>query len=295
MIFYVGFIAYSDFSKFTFNFFHFKFEYLIPILSIGFLTLFIKAVRQHLILHQIDIRIPFKDSLLLYFSGIAMTVTPGGIGAVIRSYYLKNKHGHKISRTFPITLIEKFHDSLAVVIIIFVSLITIKSYEAMTLASVIGIVLILIYTAVRIKNFFMLTSKMLSRIPLVNRQIDKLFQSYDTFHTLTSRRITIQCLLVSLASWGGDAIAVYLTFVAFGLKLQIAYTTVVSFSSILFGSISFLPGGVGLTEASMVGLLVKNGMELSLATSVVFMVRLVGIWYTTAIGFITMKFLLSKN
>ena len=242
-----------------------------------------------------DIRIPFKNSLLLYFSGIAMTVTPGGMGAMIRSFYLKNKYGHKISRTFPITLVEKFHDSVAVVIIIFVSLIAIRSIEAITLVSIIGTVLVLIYTAVRIKSFFAFTSKAVSRIPLVNKRIDKLLQSYDVFHALTSRRITIQCLCVSLASWAGDAIAVYLTFVAFGLKLQIAYTTLVSFSSILFGSVSFLPGGVGLTEASMAGWLAKDGMELSLATSVVFMIRLVGIWYTTAIGFITMKFLLSKN
>lgn len=50
----------------------------------------------------------------------------------------------------------------------------------------------------------------------------------------------------------------------------------------------------GFTELSFVGFMTKSGIELSVATSVIIMIRLLGIWFATLLGFITTKYFFSK-
>ena len=88
--FYIAFIAYSDFSKFSSNMGQFKFEFLPAILSLSFASYFMMGIRQKILLKKLGIEIEFKNNLLLYFSGLSMSVTPGGVGEAIKSLYLKN-------------------------------------------------------------------------------------------------------------------------------------------------------------------------------------------------------------
>jgi len=81
----------------------------------------------------------------------------------------------------------------------------------------------------------------------------------------------------------------------FGLDLDFVFITIVNFSSLLFGVLTLVPAGIGVTEVSFVGFLTQEGVSLSLATSIIIMIRLTGIWFATGIGFITTKLLLSKK
>ena len=90
------------------------------------------------------------------------------------------------------------------------------------------------------------------------------------------------------------SLSIYSVFLAFGQDLGFIFTTEVVYSSILFGAISLLPGGVGLTEISTVKFLTEKGMEISLATTITIMLRLTTIWFATVLGFITTKLFLKK-
>jgi uncharacterized protein (TIRG00374 family) len=76
----------------------------------------------------------------------------------------------------------------------------------------------------------------------------------------------------------------------FDIKFDYILTTQLSFTSILFGAISFLPGGIGITEGSLVSFLVSRKIELSIASALVLFTRLSTLWYATILGFITTKF-----
>ena len=89
LIFYVIFIAYSDFEEFSINISQFDFSYLPIILAFVFLGIMIKSLRQQLLYKQIKVFISFKTGILLFISGLSMEATPGGSGELIKSYYLK--------------------------------------------------------------------------------------------------------------------------------------------------------------------------------------------------------------
>ena len=294
LVFYIGIIAYSDFNEFSINISKFQFEYLPIILGLTFGAMLVKGLRQQLLLKKCGIIIPLKDSLLLYLAGLSMIVTPGGSGELIKSYYLKKKFSHNIEKSFPIVFVERFFDLVALITIISVTLIFIKNFEVALIIVLVLSILILAYIAVRSKTFFEKMIKIIERIPKVNKFSENLRNSYDTFYLLTSKKSTGQNWIISVIAWSFDVVAVYLVFTAFQVNLDIIFTTFVMFSSLLFGVLTLLPAGIGLTEISVIGFLTNEGISLSLATSIMVMIRLVTIWYATIIGFITTKLFLSE-
>lgn len=60
-------------------------------------------------------------------------------------------------------------------------------------------------------------------------------------------------------------------------------------SSIIIGAVSLIPGGVGVAEGSITGLLSLGGVEISIAFVIGILVRVFTLWYGVIIGFILLK------
>lgn len=294
IVFYIGFIAYSDFNEFAANIKNFKIEFLPIILATSFFSLVILGKRQQILLKELGIKIPFKDNLMIYFSGLSLIVTPGGAGEAIKSYYLKKKLGHNIAKTLPLVFVEKFSDLIAVTSIISLALFFIQKNEIFVIISIIIGIIILVYGALRIRSFFNSIINVLKKIRRLDRFLQSLTESYDGLHSMTSRKILFKSWLISVVAWIIEAVSIYFVFLAFDVDLGIILTTMIMYSSVLVGALSFLPGGIGVTEVSAMKLLTQEGLELSLSTSIIIMMRITSIWFATIIGFITTKFVISK-
>lgn len=294
LVFYIGFIAYSDFSKFSSNIGQFKFEFLPIILGLSFASYFMMGIRQKILLKRLGIELEIKESLLLYFSGLSMSVTPGGVGEAIKSYYLKKKYGHSVSKTFPLVFIERFHDLAVVISVIVFTLIFLQISEVIIIVSIIIPLIIIAYILVRIKKLFIKTINFFKRIKKLEKVFDNISKSYDGMYEMLDPKTTIKVWAIGIVSQVFFALSIYSIFLAFDQDFGFIFTTEVVYSSILFGAISLLPGGVGLTEISTVNFLTDKGMEISLATSIVIMTRLATIWFSTIMGLITTKIFLKK-
>ena len=73
------------------------------------------------------------------------------------------------------------------------------------------------------------------------------------------------------------------------LNFNFILTTLITHSSFLLGNLSIIPAGLGITEITATGFLVQEGIELSLATSIVVIIRFVTTWFATIIGIITTR------
>jgi len=293
-IFYVVFVAYSDFSKFSSNIEHFKFEFLPIILGLAFTGLFINGIRQKILLDKIEVKISLKENVLLYLAGLSMIVTPGGAGQLIKSYYLKKKFNYKIAKTFPLVFVERYQDLITLVCIILVALIFVQISEITIVVSILAGIAILAYISVRIRKLFEGLLNILTKFQRLTKLVKSLSESYEGLYLMTSPVTIIKNWALGIVSWSLEAVAIYLVFVAFDVDIGFILSILIIYSSILFGAISFIPGGVGVTEVSALGLLANEGVEISLATSLIIMIRAMTIWFATAIGFITTKFFMSK-
>ena len=90
-------------------------------------------------------------------------------------------------------------------------------------------------------------------------------------------------------------LAVYFIFLSVGIDLGIFFAGQIYYTSLILGAITFLPAGVIVTESSMLGLLVNNQVELSIATLIVIFTRIITTWMGMALGVISLKIMDTKD
>jgi uncharacterized protein (TIRG00374 family) len=130
----------------------------------------------------------------------------------------------------------------------------------------------------------------------LKKVFDNISKSYDGMYEMLDPKTTIKVWIIGIIAQVFFVLSMYFVFLAFGQDFEFIFTTEIVYASILFGAISLFPGVVGLTEITIVNFLTNKGMEISLATSITIMLRLVTIWFSTIMGLITTKiFLKEKN
>ena len=88
-------------------------RFLVLILLSFTAAIFIKGIRQLLLLRTIGINLKFKENLLIYLGGLSLIATPAGLGQMIKSYFLFKKYDQPILKTAPVVILERYHDLLA--------------------------------------------------------------------------------------------------------------------------------------------------------------------------------------
>ena len=71
--------------------------------------------------------------------------------------------------------------------------------------------------------------------------------------------------------------------------LEIIKVVSIYSSSIIVGAASLIPGGVGVAEGSIAGLLNLSGINLSVALALGILIRIFTLWYGVVAGFVALK------
>ena len=295
LIFYVIFIAYSDFQEFSINISQFEFSYLPIILAFVFLGIMIKSLRQQLLYKQIEVCISFKTGILLFISGLSMEATPGGSGELIKSYYLKKKFGYPLAKTFPTVIMERLLDLTGIAGILLIVGLLLDNYNIISLMLILLSTLSLIFASGKKKKLFNFLLSILEKIPILKKQAASFSESYQVFGELTSSKIMTKTLGLSFFVWMTDAIMIYFIFIGFNLNFDIIFSTFSMYSSLLLGVLTMIPAGIGVTEVSFVEILRGEGVDTATSTSLIILFRLVTIWFLTVLGFCATRYFLKNN
>jgi uncharacterized protein (TIRG00374 family) len=93
---------------------------------------------------------------------------------------------------------------------------------------------------------------------------------------------------VAVVAWGLECAALHIILLGLGGDLLTWYASTFAYSaSTIAGAVAMMPGGLGVTEASMTGLLQALGddrMTPAVATAATILVRIATLWYAVAIG-----------
>ena len=227
------------------------------------------------------------DSVLLFTSGMVMAVTPGKVGEVLKSYLLKRINGTPISASAPIVLAERLTDGLAMLLLMGAGLTLYAparpAFLMLVVLSIAGIVVL---------QFRPLMERLLAlvaRLPLGSRLAPRLLMAYTSSQRLLSWRLLLASTGLSVVSWFGECVAFYYVLRGLGLppsSLLLLQATFIFAASTLFGLVSFLPGGLGVSEASSTGLLLLLVPTLTIgaATTATIIIRFCTLWFGVTLG-----------
>ena len=285
---YAAFLIASDVNTIYNKILDFKIEFIPVILllvTLGWFTLFF---RWHLLLQNAKISIPIKDSFLILTSGFALTIIPGKVGELVKSQLLKTKFGIARSKTVPIVILEQFYTAIGIVTLSFFG---IWYFE-------LGVYVLGFFTAALIFAFTMLSSRklfdkivsLLEKRKFTSKFAEPLSSSYDAIKNGIRGPITLYASSLSILFWMLEAISIYLILLAFGVE-AVGFLTIISTytTSIMLGILSFIPLGLGVVEGSLVSFFTIHGIDVSLALTIVIVIRLFTRWYSVSFGFIALK------
>ena len=291
-IFYVVFAIFYDARQFTEGTAKINYYYVIPILLSFTAGLLIKSMRQFLFLKHLEITIPIKQNIIVYFAGLSMLFTPGGLGEMIKSHFLKKKYNAPVAKNLPVVLVERYHDALAILsLIIIFSVATNSSFlviPIVIIAILLGAAIVLVKKRAIMNSF----QKLIQKVKILKTFEDHSVDFTESLSSFSTRKVFFSGWAIGVAAWSFDALGIYLCFLAFDLDLGFLISAAMGLSSILFGAMTLIPGGVGVTEISFVEQLSARGVDSSLSSTLALFFRLLSIWFATLIGIIATRFAL---
>jgi len=291
---YAALILFSDVSEISDHFINIRTELVFLVFLVVASSHIVKTFRQKELLQMVDEKISLKQNVIIYLSGLALIFTPGGVGIFIKSHFLKQKCGIANNKSFSVIFLERYHDLLAATTIILVSLLISFSWISATLVIISSFLLLGVYLTITNLNVFSFVHNKLLRIKFLAERLPKVSPN-KSFFILTRPKAMTKGWLISVAGWGLDSLAVYIGFLAFDVDLGYALTSQIYFTSLGYGILSLIPGGIGVTEGIADYLLVKQGLAISVASSIVIFTRLATMWFATIIGVIFTRFALKQK
>jgi len=285
---YAVFFLISDFSIIYDKLTNFKLVYLPLILGLVSASWLVLFFRWSVLLRNNQIIIPRKESFLIYLSSYSLAATPGQLGELIKAHLLKNKLDVPLSKTAPLVLIERLYDLTGALIVSILGIwfLGIGVFIIAAAAAALALIFVLLYS----KSAFNKTLFLSKRIKFLRNVSESLSNSHESIqHSIRGRTFIISTSL-SMGYWFLLGSAAYFTLLALGID-SIGLLNMISIysSSLILSAISLIPGGIGIAEGSIAGLLVLGGVDLSVAFVLGVLIRIFTLWYAVLVGFITLK------
>ena len=286
---YAIFLFVSDYNIISEKISNFKINYLPLILFFVSASWIPLIIKWHFLLKNSEVDVPLTKSIAVFFSGVAFEITPGQIGALIKSQILKTSYNIPRTKTVPIVIVEKVYDLIGAILasVIGIIILGMEIYLIAIAISVLAFIFFFMYHKPASELFF----NRITKLKFFSKYIENISGFYETVQKSTNVRAATICILLALAYWFMVSAAAYYTLISFDvnildyLKVLAIYST-----STLLGAISFIPAGIGITEGSIAGLFTLNGIDVSTALILAVMIRIFTLWYSVSVGFIALKF-----
>ncbi len=286
---YAIFLFLSDFSIISEKISNFKINYLPLILLLVSVSWIPIIIKWHFLLKNCELDVPLTKSIAVFFAGIAFEITPGQIGTLMKSQILKTSCNIPRTKTVPIVVVEKMYDLIGAILasIIGIVILGMDFYLIIIAILFLAVIFFFMYYRPASEIFF----KRITKTKFFSKHVDNITEFHTIIQKSTHVKVATICILLSVTYWFIISIAVYYVLMAFDVNV-LDYLTILAIytTSILLGAISFIPGGIGVTEGSISGLFTLNGIDISTALILSVMIRVFTLWYSVGVGFISLKF-----
>ncbi len=279
---YLGFTIYANFDNVLLTFASFNWLLIPLLLLLSLINYFFRFLKWDYYLNLLKVRIKKIDSFSIFMSGLIMSVTPGKMGELLKSYLVKEVTKEPISKTFPVVFAERITD--------FVSLIIITLFGAYIFnfgrEIVIGVGIFFLVVLIIISNKIIALNiiRLLEKNKILKKHLASIHNAYESSYQMLKPLPLIYMTLLSLVSWSFECLGYHIILINFKIEVSFLWAAFSYGFSIIVGAITMLPGGLGVTEGSLTFMLVRNNFPKDIAVASTFIVRVVTLWFAVLVG-----------
>ena len=280
-------LAFADVAQLLATVQRFSWPLLIPIVGLTLINYGIRFVKWEFFLRQVGILdLPRKDSLSIFLAGFTMVMTPGKVGEFLKAYFVKRVHGASFARAAPVVLAERLTDGLAMILLTLVGLASYPALRGVILG--VGAVLLVLVALVQVRPAAERVLGWMQRLPLLSFLAPRLQELYESTRLLLAPSVLALSVALGFVAWGFEGVAYYLVLVGLGEAPSpelLSQAVFILAASTILGAVSLLPGGLGVTDGSLVGLaLWIIGLDRAAAVAGALLIRLATLWFGMALG-----------
>lgn len=250
------------------------------VVALSLLSYLLRFARWHHFIRSMDHQVPILRNLEIYLAAFALTLTPGKAGETIRSVYL-HPYGVSYLHSIGAFVSERLLDLVAVGALASLAVSMFPEQRPWMLAAFSSIVIVLLLLRSRL---FTLIERRVARNSVVGHAAKVVY----TFRFLLSGRRLAVAVPFSLMAWIAQGVSLYLIVHALGHELAASTVIAIYCLSILAGAASFIPGGLGATEAAIVLLLSAAGVGQTDGIAASLISRSLTLWFAVGIGVVAM-------
>ncbi|MFG0231094.1 YbhN family protein [Achromobacter sp. 413638] len=252
----------------------------VQVVALSILSYLLRFARWHHFIVALGHKVPILRNLEIYLAAFALTLTPGKAGETIRSVYL-HPYGVSYPHSIGAFVSERLLDLVAVEALALLAVSMFPEYRLWMFAAIACIVIVILLLRSRLLS-------LIGRRAAGSSVVGDAANLVATVRFLLSGRRVAMAAPLSLMAWMAQGVSLYLIVHALGYELTASTAVTIYCLSILAGAASFIPGGLGATEAAIVLLLSATGVGQTDAITASLISRSLTLWLAVGIGVVAM-------
>lgn len=238
----------------------------------------LRYLRWSMYLRALGINAPASVSGPVFVAGLALSITPGKVGELLKSVWLHQRTGTPVAASAPAVVMERLTDVISVALLGLTGVLLLPTAIALTVGG-----LLLVGLAVGLLAASRYGVKALD-LPLLRRWREPLAQSQDGLRRLMSPKILVAAVTLGFLAWAAEGLALWVIIRGLGDEVSLGVALPISAAAALLGAVTALPGGLVGFEGSMVALLGQAGLPAATAALATLLTRLATLWLAVIVG-----------
>lgn len=282
----IGYMAYAVFrgiDETSVQLASFAWGLYIPVLLLTLVNYSLRFVKWHYLLGRLGIHMPVIANAWIFTAGLAMVITPGKAGELLKPYMVKVVAGAPMERTIPALVTERVMDGIAVTLL---AAIGVGSFYADGVQVVVTALLITVagLAVLAIKPLSLSIIQLIRKLPVVGGIGDRLETAYLALRTCLAPRSFVFTLVLSLIAWFAECVGYYLVLLGLQVGATLDVSTFLYAFATVFGAPS--PGGMGMSDVALVegSLALVDGMAGGQAVAAALLIRIATLWLGVLLG-----------
>lgn len=245
----------------------------------------LRVVRWRLYLRRLGHVLPWRFVSLTFMAGFAFTLSPGKLGEMVRARYYQPK-GIPLSAVTGAFFVERLLDLVVMILLAVAVLADLQAYRSFLWVAIalVGGLLACVALMPWTRVAQTLAKSPHGRFVQAAQSVVKMFVSARLF---LSPGMLLTGMVIGMLAWSAEAVGLKVVAdVIAPVHMSVAAAMGIYAIAIIVGALSFLPGGLGSTEAVMAALLVAHGYQMPQAILLTLICRLLTLWLAVLIGWI---------
>ncbi len=248
----------------------------------------LRYLKWHLLLQRVGVSLTHAVDLRIFLSGLAMVISPGKAGELLKPWLVRRIHGAPMAVTVPVLVAERATDGIAVILLTAVGVTTYAQQAGfergadflLTLTALLGVGLL----ALGFKPVVDGVLSLVERVPVVSRAVPKIREATAALRTCLSPGSLLAMTVLSVVAWWAECVGCWYVLRGMGTDATLGASTFLYAGATVLGGPS--PGGLGVADVALAEGAVRlvPGLTPGAAVAASLLVRVATLWFGVAIG-----------